>query len=274
MGNGRLVVLFSVSAFGMISQEQSSSVQTLVDAKRSGRKLVALTAHDYPSARLLDEAGVDLILVGDSLGMVVLGYEDTTFVTLEEMEHHTRACRRGVKNAVFVGDLPFRTYETPVQAVESAKRLVDAGAEIVKLEGGIEKVREVRAILAAGIPVMGHIGMLPQHVREEGGYKKKGKTPADADRLIKDAEVLAEAGVCAFVLESMVANVATEITARVPVPTVGIGAGAGCDGQILVLHDLIGAFPWFQPSFAMQHSDVAGEITRSVRAYTSKVRGD
>ena len=162
----------------------------LADRKRSNRKLVALTAYDYPSARLLDEAGVDLILVGDSLGMVVLGYEDTTFVTLEEMEHHTRACRRGVSRALLVGDLPFQTYESPEQAVASASRLVEAGAEMVKLEGGAEKAGEVAAIVAEGIPVMGHIGMLPQQVREEGGYKKKGKTPADAGRLLEDAAAL------------------------------------------------------------------------------------
>ena len=251
MGDGRLVTpdASRLSATEMSSQINSSvqeRILALTDAKRLGRKLVALTAYDYPSARLVDEAGVDLILVGDSLGMVVLGYEDTTFVTLEEMEHHTRACRRGVKNAVFVGDLPFHTYETPGQAVASARRLVEAGAEIVKLEGGLEKLREVEAILAAEIPVMGHIGMLPQHVREEGGYKKKGKTPADADRLLKDAKVLEDAGVSAFVLESMVPEVATEITSLVSVPTIGIGAGTGCDGQILVLHDLIGAFPWFR----------------------------
>ena len=206
--------------------------------------------------------------------MVVLGYEDTTFVTLEEMEHHTRACRRGVTRALLVGDLPFQTYASPEQAVVSARRLVEAGAEMVKLEGGAEKAGEVAAIVADGIPVMGHIGMLPQQVREEGGYKKKGKTPADAGRLREDAAALVRAGVSAMVLESMVADVAAEITRNVPVPTIGIGAGEGCDGQILVLHDLIGGFPWFRPGFAMQHGDVAGEITRAVEAYAKVVRGE
>ncbi|MDA0814585.1 MAG: 3-methyl-2-oxobutanoate hydroxymethyltransferase [Verrucomicrobia bacterium] len=251
-----------------------AQLANLADRKRSKRKLVALTAYDYPSARLLDEAGVDVILVGDSLGMVVLGYEDTTFVTLEEMEHHTRACRRGVSQALLVGDLPFQTYESPEQAVASARRLVKAGAEMVKLEGGSEKAGEVAAIVAEGIPVMGHIGMLPQQVREEGGYKKKGKTSADAERLLEDAAALVQAGVSAMVLESMVAGVSVEITRNVPVPTIGIGAGEGCDGQILVLHDLIGGFPWFRPVLAMQHGDVAGVITRAVNAYAKVVRGE
>ena len=263
-----------MTATSTLSELQCSDrLAVLSEAKRNGRKLATLTAYDYPSARLLDEAGVDLILVGDSLGMVVLGYEDTTFVTLEEMEHHTRACRRGVKRALLVGDLPFHTYETPAQAVESAQRLVDAGAEMVKLEGGREKVDQVSAILEAGIPVMGHIGMLPQQVREEGGYKKKGKTPADAERLLRDSDALVDAGVSAMVLESMVAGVAAEITARSSVPTIGIGAGERCDGQILVLHDLIGGFPWFRPKFAMKHGDVAGEISRSVEAYLEIIRG-
>ncbi|MEZ5328354.1 MAG: 3-methyl-2-oxobutanoate hydroxymethyltransferase [Verrucomicrobiales bacterium] len=251
----------------------SEQVAMLAEWKRSGRKLVALTAYDYPSARLLDEAGVDLILVGDSLGMVVLGYEDTTFVTLEEMEHHTRACSRAVRRALLVGDLPFQTYESPGQAVASARRLVDAGAEMIKLEGGTEKVSEIAAIVAEGIPVVGHIGMLPQQVRKEGGYKKKGKTLAGAGRLIEDAAAMVEAGVSAIVLESMVAGVAAEITANVSVPTIGIGAGNECDGQILVLHDLIGAFPWFRPGFAMQEADVAGEITRAVEAYSRMISG-
>lgn len=244
----------------------------LANAKRTG-KLAVLTAYDYPTARLVDEAGIDIVLVGDSLGMMVLGYEDTTFVTLEEMEHHTRACRRGTKSALLLGDLPFHTYESPAQAVASARRLVEAGAEMVKLEGGAEKLDEINAILGEGIPVMGHIGMLPQQVREEGGYKKKGKTPADAERLRDDALALVDAGVSGMVLESMVADVAADITERVSVPTIGIGAGPDCDGQVLVLHDLIGAFPWFRPGFAMQHGDVAGEITRSVSAYIKAVRG-
>lgn len=247
-------------------------LEALAKAKRCGRPLAVLTAYDYPTGRLLDEAGIDIILVGDSLGMMVLGYEDTTFVTLEEMVHHTRACSRAVKRALLVGDLPFQSYETPPQAVASARRLFDAGAEIVKLEGGVEKLAEIEAIIGQGMPVMGHIGMLPQQVREEGGYKKKGKTAADADRLLNDALALAEAGVNAIVLESMVADVATEITRQVKVPTIGIGAGKGCDGQVLVLHDLIGAFPWFRPGFAMQHADVAGEITRSVKTFITTVK--
>lgn len=252
--------------------QHPSRVTALADAKASGRKLAALTAYDYPSARLLDEAGVDIILVGDSLGMVVLGYEDTTSVTLEEMEHHTRACRRGIKRALLAADLPFQSYENPDQAVASARRLHQAGAEMVKLEGGVEKTSEIKAILAAGIPVMGHIGMLPQQVREEGGYRKKGKTPADAARLLQDARALNHAGASAIVLESMMADVAASITTQSGVPTIGIGAGDRCDGQILVLHDLVGGFPWFRPGFAMKHGDVAGEISRSVQVFLDSVR--
>ena len=252
----------------------ASKLASLGEAKRCGRKLAALTAYDYPSARILDACGVDMILVGDSLGMVVLGYEDTTWVTLEEMEHHTRACRRAVQQALLVGDLPYRTYETPEQAVASARRLVGAGADAVKLEGGAAKVSQVRAILSAGIPVIGHIGMLPQQVRVEGGYKKKGKTGEEAENLIADAVALEAAGVVAMVLESMVATVAGKITARVGVPTIGIGAGDGCDGQILVLHDLIGAFPWFRPKFALNLADVASETERAVRQYVEIVRSE
>ena len=250
----------------------NEKIAALLEAKLRKIPLVALTAFDYPSARLLDEADVDVILVGDSLGMVVLGYEDTTFVTLEEMLHHTRACRRGVERALLVGDLPFKTYETPDQAVESATQLISAGADLVKLEGGTEKLPEIQAILEAGIPVVGHIGMLPQHVRVEGGYKKKGKTPAGAAKLKRDATTLAEAGVSAIVLEGMVAALAAEITEECSVPTIGIGAGKACDGQILVLHDLIGAFPWFRPKFAANHADVAGEISRAVRTFSGDVR--
>ncbi len=241
---------------------------------RDGIKpVVALTAYDYPTGRLIDEAGADVILVGDSLGMVVLGYEDTTHVTLEEMLHHTRATRRGVKRALLVGDMPYRTYESPQQALATALALRDAGADVVKLEGGREKEVELRTLVDAGVPTMGHLGMLPQHVQEEGGYRKKGRTDSEADRLLEDAQLLETIGVCAIVLESLFKRVARKITNTLTIPTIGIGAGKDCDGQIRVIHDLIGSFPWFCPPFVTPKADVAGAITESVRSYIKDVQG-
>ena len=244
----------------------------LMASKPAGQRLVCLTAGDYATARLLDEGGVDLILAGDSLGMVLLGYEDTVDVTLAEMVHHTRAVRRGVKRAPVLGDLPFHTYTTPEQAVASARALVQAGADGVKLEGGVSMLPQIKAILAAGIPVVGHIGMLPQSVREEGGYKKKGKTEADAARLLADAVALDDAGVVAMVLEGVVPAVAADISRAVRCPTIGIGAGKDCDGQVLVTADLVGAFPWFRPPFAQARGDVAGVIRQAVVEFSGSVR--
>lgn len=250
----------------------AASLESLRKVRDGGPPLATLTAYDYPSARLLDEAGVDLILVGDSLGMVVLGYEDTTHVTLAEMRHHTRAARRGVKRAVLVGDLPYKTYETPKQAVESARQLIDDGADAIKLEGGREVEPQVRALIDDGIPIIGHLGMLPQRIQEEGRYRKKGKSEDEAARLLDDAQLLDKLGVKAMVLESMFRRVAREITEAVSIPTIGIGAGNGCDGQILVTHDLIGAFPWFCPPFAIPKANVAESISRAVSAYVEDVR--
>jgi 3-methyl-2-oxobutanoate hydroxymethyltransferase len=243
-----------------------------IDLKRRGRPLATLTAADYPTARLLDGAGLDLILVGDSLGMVELGYVDTTEVTLEDMLHHTRAVRRGVTRTPLAADLPYRTYDTPAQALATARDLMEAGADLVKLEGGVSHLPQVRALLEAGIPLIGHIGMLPQSVREEGGYKKKGRTPEQARALMDDGLALEAAGVAAIVIEDVVASVATDISRHVACPTIGIGSGSGCDGQILVTADLIGAFPWFRPPFAQARADVAGEIERAVSAYVAAVR--
>ncbi|MBX7210896.1 MAG: 3-methyl-2-oxobutanoate hydroxymethyltransferase [Verrucomicrobiaceae bacterium] len=250
-----------------------TSLSELAQRKQSGRKLAVLTAYDYPTARLLDEAGVDLILVGDSLGMVVLGLPDTTGVTMADMLHHTRAVRRGVKRAPVIADLPFHSYDTPEEAVKNSRLLVEAGADAVKLEGGRSKIGQVRAIIAAGIPFVGHIGMLPQSVREEGGYKKKGRTEEGAAVLLDDARALDEAGACAVVLESIVPDVAARITAEVSMSTIGIGAGSRCDGQVLVTPDLLGSFPWFRPPFAKARADVAGETLRAVREWAVEVRG-
>ncbi|MFT3990447.1 MAG: 3-methyl-2-oxobutanoate hydroxymethyltransferase [Luteolibacter sp.] len=254
----------------MTASEKASAVL----ARKSRHPIAALTAYDYPTARLLDESGTDVLLVGDSLGMVVLGFPDTTHVTLDHMLHHIAAVARARPKALIVGDLPIHTYDTPEQALATAQKLVAAGAEAVKLEGGISKKSHVRAITRAGIPLMGHLGMLPQSVLEEGGYRKKGKTPEQADALIADALALAEAGAFSVVLESVVADAARKITAAIPIPTIGIGCGeASCDGEVAVITDLIGSYPWFVPPFAKPEADVAGSIRTAVERYIARVQG-
>lgn len=240
-------------------------------ALKGQRPLGALTAYDYPTARLLDEAGLDMLLVGDSLGMVVLGHEDTTHVTMEDMVRHTEAVRRGTRRALLVADLPISSYGSPELAVANGRRLAGAGADAVKLEGGRAQLPQVRALLAAGIPVVGHLGMLPQRVREEGGYKKKGKSPAEAETIVDDARALDEAGVCALVLESVVADVAARVTASTSCPTIGIGSGTSTDGQIRVVHDLLGTFPWFRPKFAECYHDGAGAIQHAAAEFLASV---
>jgi 3-methyl-2-oxobutanoate hydroxymethyltransferase len=246
-------------------------------AKDRGEQLAVLTAYDYPMARLLDESGVDMLLVGDSVGMVVLGYPDTTLVTMEEMLHHTRAVARGSRDgggrALILSDLPFGAAETPALALKNAARLVEAGAHAVKMEGGASHVGHVEALCRAGIPVMAHIGMQPQRVRIEGGYRVKGKTPEQAAGLLADARAVQEAGAFGLLLELVVPGVAKEITKAARIPTIGIGSGSDCDGQVLVLHDVIGMFPWFKPKFATQRAEVATEITRAVREFVAGVKG-
>lgn len=250
-----------------------SSLSELTRRKQHGPKVAVLTAYDYPAARMLDEAGIDLILVGDSLGMVVHGLPDTTGVTMDLMLIHTASVCRGVKRAPVIADLPFQSYRTPEEAVSNSRRLMDCGASAVKLEGGVSMIPQVRAIIAAGIPFVGHIGMLPQSVREEGGYKKKGRTGEQIERLVADARALDEAGAVAMVLESIVPEVATQITGLAKASTIGIGAGGGTDGQVLVTPDLLGSFPWFRPPFAKARADVAGETLRAVREYITAVQG-
>ncbi|MCU0786800.1 MAG: 3-methyl-2-oxobutanoate hydroxymethyltransferase [Verrucomicrobia bacterium] len=225
------------------------TVEFLNRWKAEGRPIPALTTYDYPTTRLLDETGIPFLLVGDSLGMVVLGYPDTTHVTMEHMVHHVRACARAKPRALLAADLPYRSYESPDQAVSNARRLMDAGAEAVKAEGGRVIQPQVEALRAAGIPFIGHLGMLPQHVVEEGGYRKKGRSESEVKALLADADALTEAGALAIVLELVIPDVARQITRRIPIPTIGIGSGPDCDGQILVTHDLIGTFPWFTPGF-------------------------
>src|SRR5229473_4228915 len=242
------------------------------EMKRRGEKITALTAYDYPTARLLDESGIDIILVGDSLGMVVLGYEDTTRVTLEEMLHHTRAVARGAKRALLVADMPIHSYDTPEQAVATAKQFVDVGAQAVKLEGGVSHVPQIEAITRAGIPFMAHIGMLPQSVREQGGYKVKGRTQSEAEALIADARAVEKAGAFSVVLEIVLGDIAKRITNAIGIPTIGIGSGEHCDGQILVTHDLIGLFPWFTPKFVSPEARVAEEIRKAARAFIERTK--
>src|ERR1044071_8450703 len=242
------------------------------EMKRQGEKITALTAYDYPTARLLDESGIDIILVGDSVGMVVLGYEDTTRVTLPEMLHHTRAVARGVKHALLVADMPIHTYDTPEQALITARRFIDVGAHGVKLEGGASHVAQIEAITGAGIPFMGHIGMLPQSVREEGGYKVKGRTQEQAEALLRDARAVETAGAFSVVLEIVAPETARTISQAIEIPTIGIGSGKDCDGQILVTHDLIGFFPWFTPKFVAPEANVAEQIRQAARAFVARTR--
>ncbi len=248
--------------------QKSASLQ----ARKGGRRIAALTAYDYPTARLLDECGVDILLVGDSLGMVVLGFPDTTHVTLGHMLHHLAAVSRAKPHALVVGDLPIHSYDSPAQALVTAKQLVAAGAEAVKLEGGISQAEKVRAIIDAGIPVMGHLGMLPQQVLEERGYHKKGKTAEQTDAIHADAQALIEAGVFAIVLESIVPESARMLSASLAVPTIGIGCGDHtCDGEVAVITDLLGSYPWFVPPFARPETDVAAATRAAVARYVARV---
>jgi 3-methyl-2-oxobutanoate hydroxymethyltransferase len=250
----------------------SKITTTAINAmKARGEKIAALTAYDFPMTKLLDEAGIPLILVGDSLGMVVLGYPDTTHVTMAEMEHHTRAAARARPRALLGTDMPCRSYETAADAVANAKRLVAAGAEFVKAEGGREIIGQVRAMVSAGIPFCGHLGMLPQHVREEGGYHVKGKKESEHQALLEDAKMLGDAGAFAIVLELVTPPVAGEITQRLSIPTIGIGSGDDCDGQILVTYDLVGLFPWFTPRFVKPGANCAAAIKSAVAAWKKSI---
>lgn len=240
--------------------------------RKGVRKITALTAYDYPTARLLDDSGVDVLLVGDSLGMVVLGFPDTTHVTLDHMLHHVAAVARANPKALVLGDMPIHSYEDPQQALDTARKLVAAGAGAVKLEGGVSQAEKVRAIVAAGIPVIGHLGMLPQRVLEEGGYRKKGKTAEQAEAILEDAVALIDAGVSAIVLESVVPATARMISEKVSVPTIGIGCGEDtCDGEVAVVTDLLGSYPWFVPPFARPEADVAAVIRDAVMKYVARV---
>lgn len=242
-----------------------------IRALKGRGKVAALTTYDYPMTRMLDETGVPLLLVGDSLGMVVLGYPDTTHVTMAEMEHHVRACARAKPNGLLAADLPYHSYETPGAAVTNARSLIATGAEAVKAEGGREILPQVQAIIADGIPFLGHLGMLPQHVLEEGGYHIKGRKDAEHTALLADADALAKAGAFGIVLELVTPPVAAEISKRIPVPTIGIGSGPDCDGQILVTHDLVVTFPWFTPRFVKPKVQSATQMQSAVRDWMHEI---
>jgi 3-methyl-2-oxobutanoate hydroxymethyltransferase len=240
--------------------------------KAKGQGITALTAYDYPTARLLDEAGIEVLLVGDSMGMVVLGLPDTTEVRLEDILHHLRAVSRGVQRALLVADLPIDTYRDSTEAVANAKKLISAGAHAVKLEGGVARAEQIKAIAGTGVPVMAHIGMLPQQIREEGGYKIKGKTAVESHRLLEDAKAVERAGAFAVVLELVTPKVADEITHSIQIPTIGIGSGKDCDGQILVFHDLVGYSPWFIPKHVHPEATVGEAISRAAAAFLARVK--
>ncbi|MCS7350503.1 3-methyl-2-oxobutanoate hydroxymethyltransferase [Thermoflexus sp.] len=250
------------------------TIHTLQARKAAREPITMITAYDYPTALAVDQAGVDVILVGDSLGMVVLGYSNTLPVTMEEMLHHAKAVARANPSALLVGDLPFMAYQADLaEAVRNAGRfLKEAGMDAVKLEGGQEMVSTIEAIVRAGIPVMGHIGLTPQSLHKLGGYRLQGRTAVDARRLLEDALALEAAGCFAIVLEMIPEPVATAITQRLRIPTIGIGAGSGCDGQVLVLHDLLGLFDRFTPRFVKKYADLHREIVRAVQAYCEDVR--
>lgn len=252
-------------------RERPMTVPDFLAAKGQGRRLTMLTAYDYTFARLLDAGGVDGILVGDSLGMVVQGREDCLSVTLEEMIYHTRLVARAVQRSLLVADMPFMSYQvSPEQALINAGRLVkEGGAHAVKLEGGRRCAEAIAAITAADIPVMGHIGLTPQSVRRLGGFKVQ----RDADRLLDDARAVERAGAFAVVVECVPVELARKITAGLQIPTIGIGAGADCDGQILVVHDMLGLFQELRPKFVKNYADLGSEILRAVQSYCDEVRG-
>jgi 3-methyl-2-oxobutanoate hydroxymethyltransferase len=262
-GNGKITVPSIL--------ERKSSVAS---QKPSSTKITCLTAYDYPTARLLDEAGVDILLVGDSLAMVVLGYESTLPVTLEEMLHHTRAVRRGTRRALLVSDMPYGSYhDDPMAAVRNAVRFVkEAGAEAVKIEGGERRMDLVARLVDAEIPVMGHIGLTPQSVNTFGGFRVQGKTEQAGDRLMRDARAVEAAGAFAIVLESIPRELGARITAELRIPTIGIGAGPDCDGQVLVINDLLGLSFGHAPKFTRRYADVGEIISRAAAQYCRDVQ--
>lgn len=251
-----------------------NTVLTFQQAKDNGEKLTMLTAYDYSTAKLIDESGINSILVGDSLGNVMLGYEDTISVTMEDMIHHSAAVARGAKNALVICDMPFMSYQTSVyDAVVNAGRLMKEGrAGAVKLEGGIEVCPQIKAIVDAGIPVCAHLGLTPQSINAFGGFKVQGKTEATAKKLLEDAQAVEEAGAFAVVLECVPAALAELVTKKVSIPTIGIGAGNVCDGQVLVYQDMLGMFSDFTPKFVKRFADIGSVMKEAFKAYDAEVK--
>ena len=250
------------------------TINQIKEMKQKGEKIAMLTAYDYSTAKIVDEAGIPLILVGDSLGMVVLGYESTIPVTMEEMLHHTKAVVRGTKQAMVIGDMPFMTYHISVDdALYNAARFIqEGGAQAVKLEGGVTVAEKVRRIVECGIPVMGHIGLTPQSIHQLGGHKIQGKTPEAAARLLEDAKALEKAGAFAIVLETVPAPLAALITQKIGIPTIGIGAGIGCDGQVQVINDLLGLSTGRIPKHAKQYARLADIMSSAITEYYKEVK--
>ena len=263
----------TVTPVSTSTSRKKVTTQTFRQKKERGEPITMLTAYDYPTAMAVDKAGIDSILVGDSLAMVVLGYENTLPVTMEEMLHHARAVARGAKSALLVGDMPFMSYQVSVEeAVRNAGRfLQQGGMDAIKLEGGRERADAIRAITGAGIPVMGHIGLTPQSVHQLGGFRAQGKTASAAKRLLEDAQALEEAGAFSLVLESVPARLAEVISKHISIPTIGIGAGTGCDGQVLVTHDLLGLFDRFTPKFVKKYTNLHETMHKAFTDYIDDV---
>ncbi len=257
-----------------ISPRKKVTVQTLQAKKQRGEPITMLTAYDYPIATILDQVGIDAILVGDSLGMVVLGYETTLPVTMDEMLHHCRAVSRGARYALRIGDMPFMSYQASIaEAVRNAGRfLQEGGMDAVKVEGGRERKEAIRAIVNAGIPVMGHLGLTPQSIHQLGGFRPQGKNHSEARRIYEDALLLQDIGCFGIVLESIPARLASFISSQLVIPTIGIGAGSGCDGQVLVTHDLLGLFDRFTPKFVRKYANLHEEIKRAFAAFIADVK--
>jgi len=249
------------------------TIHALLKKKAEKKKITMLTAYDYPFAKIVDEAGIDAIIVGDSVGMVVQGFDNTLPVTMEDMIYHTRIVSRAVKNAMVIGDLPFMSYQTSIQeALKNAGRfLKEAGATAVKIEGGIEVAEHIRSLTKSDIPVMAHIGLTPQSIHRMGGYRVQGKTEASAKRLIEEAHGAEDAGAFSLLLEAIPVGLAKRITKELSIPTIGIGAGPHCDGQVLVLHDVLGLFERFLPKFARQYANLREEALRAIRLYKEEV---
>ncbi len=266
-------VLTTATAAPAASQRKKVTTALFRKKKERGEPITMLTAYDYPTALAEDRAGIDSILVGDSLGMVVLGYQNTLPVTMDDMLHHARAVSRGATYALLIGDMPFMSYQASTEeAVRNAGRfLQEAGMEAVKLEGGRERLEAVRAIVGAGIPVMGHLGLTPQSINQLGGYRPQGKSASAAQRLFEDAVLLEEAGCFSLVLESVPARLAERISQKLSIPTIGIGAGVGCDGQVLVTHDLLGLFDRFTPKFVKKYADFHTEMQHAFTDFIADV---